>query len=119
MRRSETEALILTRSAFMDFTRYTKPDIIFALLMVEPNTSPATKPPEVLPLLTEFQDVLPADIPEGLLLAREIQHCIDFVPGASIPNKPAYRMNPTEYKELQRQVTELMDKGLIRESMSP
>nr|KAJ0194330.1 hypothetical protein LSAT_V11C800427110 [Lactuca sativa] len=119
MRRSETEALILTRSAFMDFTWDTKPDIMFALLMVEPNTSPSTKPPEVLPLLTEFQDVLPADIPEGLRLAREIQHCIDFVPGATIRNKPAYRMNPTEYKELQRQVTELLDKGLIRESMSP
>ncbi|KAA0067206.1 hypothetical protein E6C27_scaffold418G00080 [Cucumis melo var. makuwa] len=31
----------------------------------------------------------------------------------------AYRTNPTETKEIQRQVEELMDKGYIRESMSP
>lgn len=53
------------------------------------------------------------------LLVREIQHCIDFIPGASIPNKSAYRMNLAHYVELQQQVTELLEKGLIRESMSP
>ena len=40
------------------------------------------------------------------------------MPGASIPNHPAYRSNPKETKELQRQVDELMMKGYIRESMS-
>ncbi|GJS91965.1 RNA-directed DNA polymerase [Tanacetum coccineum] len=34
-----------------------------------------------------------------------------FVSGSSIPNKPAYRMNPKEYEELQRQVTKLLEKG--------
>nr|GFA61656.1 reverse transcriptase domain-containing protein [Tanacetum cinerariifolium] len=48
-----------------------------------------------------------------------LQHCIDFIPGSDIPNRPAYRMNPKEFAELQRQVTELIKKGLIRESMSP
>jgi len=41
------------------------------------------------------------------------------VPRASIPNRPAYRSNLEETKELQRQVDELMMKGYIRESMSP
>ncbi|GKC15225.1 putative CCCH-type zinc finger family protein [Tanacetum coccineum] len=41
------------------------------------------------------------------------------VKGSAIPNRPAYRMNPKEFAELQRQVTELLEKGLIRESMSP
>ncbi|XP_072073865.1 uncharacterized protein [Arachis hypogaea] len=49
----------------------------------------------------------------------EIEHQIDFIPGASIPNRPAYRSNPEETKELQRQVEELLAKGHIRESMSP
>ncbi|GKG17773.1 hypothetical protein Tco_0372071, partial [Tanacetum coccineum] len=68
-------------------------------------------------LLNEFKDVFPEEIPVGLPVIREIQHCIDFLPGASIPNKPAYRMNPKEFAELHRQVTELLEKGLIRESM--
>jgi len=32
---------------------------------------------------------------------------------------PAYRMNPQETQEVQRQVDELLSKGLIRESLSP
>ncbi|XP_052487953.1 uncharacterized protein LOC128041692 [Gossypium raimondii] len=55
----------------------------------------------------------------GLPPLRGIEHQIDFIPGATIPNRPAYRTNPEETKELQRQVTELMDKGYIRESLSP
>nr|GEV55670.1 reverse transcriptase domain-containing protein [Tanacetum cinerariifolium] len=39
--------------------------------------------------------------------------------GSVIPNKPAYRMNPKEFKELHRQVNELLEKRLICESMSP
>jgi len=50
---------------------------------------------------------------------RGIESQIDFVPGASIPNLPAYRSNLEESKELQRQVDELMEKGYIRESMIP
>jgi len=48
-----------------------------------------------------------------------IKHHIDLVPGASIPNCPAYRSNLEEMKELQRQVDELMMKGYIHENMSP
>ncbi|RVW13255.1 Transposon Ty3-G Gag-Pol polyprotein [Vitis vinifera] len=48
-----------------------------------------------------------------------IEHQIDSVPGATIPNQPAYRSNPEETKELQRQVEELLTKGHVRKSMSP
>jgi hypothetical protein len=70
-------------------------------------------------LLQEFKDIFPEDIPSGLPPIKGIEHQIDLVPGASIPNKPAYRSNPEESKELQRQVEELMSKGYIRERMSP
>ncbi|GJR09797.1 putative nucleotidyltransferase, ribonuclease H [Tanacetum coccineum] len=55
----------------------------------------------------------------GLPPMRNVQHCIDLVPGATFPNKAAYRINPTENVELQKQVDELLKKGLVRESMSP
>ena len=62
--------------------------------------------------------MFPDDTSSELPPLRGIEHQIDFVPEASIPNRPAYRSNPEEMKELQRQVDELMEKGYIRESMS-
>ena len=70
-------------------------------------------------LLQEFDDVFPDDTPSGLPPLRGIEHQIDFVPGASIPNRPSYRKNPEEMTRLQRQVYELIDKGYIHESISP
>ncbi|XP_016752743.1 uncharacterized protein, partial [Gossypium hirsutum] len=69
-------------------------------------------------LLQDYEDVF-SEAPKGLPPLRGIEHQIDLVPGASIPNRPAYRCNPEETKELQRQVEELLDKGYIRESLSP
>jgi hypothetical protein len=73
----------------------------------------------VVSLLQEYEDVFPNDVPSGLPPIRGIEHQIDFVPDATIPNRPAYRSNPKETKELQRQVEELLAKGHVRESMSP
>jgi hypothetical protein len=46
-------------------------------------------------------------------------HQIDLIPGASLPNRAAYRTNPEETKEIQRQVQELLGNGYVRESLSP
>ncbi|XP_052489816.1 uncharacterized protein LOC105763661 [Gossypium raimondii] len=67
----------------------------------------------------EFGDIFPEEVPNGLPPIRGIEHQIDFVLGAAIPNRPAYRSNPEETKELEKQVVELMEKGYIRESLSP
>ncbi|XP_057982336.1 uncharacterized protein LOC131167551 [Malania oleifera] len=55
----------------------------------------------------------------GLPPISGIEHQIDFIPGATIPNRSAYRSSPEETKEIQRQVEELLAKGHVRESMSP
>ncbi|KAH0720178.1 hypothetical protein KY284_005208 [Solanum tuberosum] len=66
-----------------------------------------------------FDDVFPDDTPKGLPPLRGIEHQIDFVPRSQLPKRPAYRSNLEETKELQRQVEELLEKGFVRESMSP
>jgi len=58
-------------------------------------------------------------VPAGLPPIHGIEHQIDLVPGASLPNHPAYCTNPEETKEIQRQVKELLDRGYVRESLSP
>ncbi|WZZ15735.1 hypothetical protein YC2023_108824 [Brassica napus] len=76
-------------------------------------------PAEMQGLMDQYKDVFPEEIPAGLPPLRGIEHQIDFVPGAPLPNRAAYRVNPEEAKELERQVQDLMDKGYIRESLSP
>jgi hypothetical protein len=76
-------------------------------------------PPAVTNILQEFEDIFPAEIPPGLPLMRRIEHQIDLILGATLPNRVAYRTNPKETKELQHQVQELLDRGYVRESLSP
>ncbi|GJU97550.1 hypothetical protein Tco_1326821 [Tanacetum coccineum] len=91
---------------------------VFTLVVVEENEIISEARLQVQPLLKEFADVITNDILPGLLAIRDIPHCIDFIPGFAIQNIPAYRMNSKEFTELQRQVTELLAKWLIRDSMS-
>ena len=76
-------------------------------------------PSVVVSLLQEYDDVFPNDVPSGLPPIREIEHQIDYVPGATIPNRSAYRSNLEETKEFQRQVEELLTKGHVKESINP
>jgi hypothetical protein len=59
-------------------------------------------PHAITNLLQEFKDVFPTEIFMGLPPLRGIEHQIDLIPGASLPNRAAYRTNPDEMKEIQR-----------------
>nr|KYP49388.1 hypothetical protein KK1_028826 [Cajanus cajan] len=72
-----------------------------------------TLPKEVKILLKEFDDLFPPEGPVGLPLLRGIEHQIDLMPGASLPNRPAYWTNPQETKEIESQVQELLEKGWV------
>jgi hypothetical protein len=59
------------------------------------------------------------ELPHSLPPIRIISHHIDLIIGANLPNKSAYRLTPKENEEVKNQVQELLDKGLVRESLSP
>jgi len=69
-------------------------------------------------LVKEFYDVF-QDTPKGLPPLRGIEHQIYLIPGSSLPNRPAFRTNPSETREIHQQVEELIAKGLVQDSMSP
>ena len=69
--------------------------------------------------LQDFADVFPTELLDQLLPQREIQHFIDFIPGASLPNLPHYQLSPSQSAELQRQVEDLLRRSFIGESHSP
>jgi hypothetical protein len=52
-------------------------------------------------------------------LVRDTSHHIYLIPRLTLPNKFPYRMTPIESEEVNRQVQDLLDRGLIKESLSP
>jgi hypothetical protein len=78
-----------------------------------------SSPPAVSNILQEYSDVFPCEIPPGLPPIRGIEHQIDLISSTSLPNHVPYWTNLEETKEIQRQVQELLDKGYVRESLSP
>ena len=76
--------------------------LLYKEALLNTNELDLTLPSSIVSLLQEYEDVFPEETPHGLPPSRGIEHQIDFVPGATIPNQPAYRSNPKEIKELQR-----------------
>ena len=54
---------------------------------------------DALPVVREFKDVFPDEIPQ-LPPKREIDFSIDLVPGAALVSRAPYRMSPPELMEL-------------------
>ncbi|XP_024017846.1 uncharacterized protein LOC112090539 [Morus notabilis] len=70
-----------------------------------------------IPVVDEFTDIFPDELP-GLPPDREIEFCIDLVPGTAPISIPPYRMAPAEMKELRTQLEKLAEKGYIRNNSS-
>jgi hypothetical protein len=69
-------------------------------------------------MLIEFEDVFPTDQP-GIPSERSVAMEIALEEGAKPVAKPAFRLSPAEMDELKKQLSLLMEKGLIRPSVSP
>ena len=114
---SPSPVLILNRKPFETSMR--EKGLVLILINSTPSLSAPTVPAAFTPLLQEFCDVFPDDLPPGLPSLRDIQHRIDLVPDAVLPNRAHHRMSPSEHEELSRQVEELIVKGFLRENLSP
>eukprot|EP00253_Pinus_taeda_P011579 PITA_11579 len=82
------------------------------------ETKNKENPLEHLPVIKEFADVFPEEIP-GLPPKRDIDFTIELIPGAAPVLRTPYRMSVPELTELKMQLQELLDKNYIRPSVSP
>ena len=76
-------------------------------------------PKEVSNLLQKYKRTLVGDTPNELPPLRDISHQIDFIPGASLPNKVAYKMTLDQNAKVSRQINDLLSKGPIQKSLIP
>jgi hypothetical protein len=97
----------------LHFSLIGKPKVILT------STNLDDLPIEIKTMLDEFVDIIVDELPNALPPMRSISHHIDLIPGESFPNKAAYRITPQENEEVRRQVQELLDKGLVKEILSP
>jgi len=68
------------------------------------ESEPKVLSPQVEKLLKEFDDYFPMMVLRDCHLILGIKHQIDFVPGASLPNRSTYGMNLEETKDIESQV---------------
>ncbi|KAA0037923.1 putative DNA/RNA polymerases superfamily protein [Cucumis melo var. makuwa] len=73
---------------------------------------------EDVPMVKEFLDVFSDDL-LGLPPDKEIEFTIELLPGTALISQAPYRMAPSELKELEVQLQELVIKDYIRSSVSP
>ncbi|KAL4643924.1 hypothetical protein ACB092_02G126200 [Castanea dentata] len=104
-RKTKKQAIFYAKASDVNSAFYTNQPI-FVLFYKETcfntNEFDESLPSVVVSFLQEYKDVFPNDVPSGLPTIRGIEHQIDFVLSATIPNRQAYRSNPVEIKELQR-----------------
>ncbi|GJV31958.1 hypothetical protein Tco_1392358 [Tanacetum coccineum] len=69
-------------------------------------------------IVRDFPEVFLDDL-SGLPQVREIEFCIDLIPGALPVVRSLYRLDLSKMLELSNQLKELQEKGFIRQSHSP
>lgn len=92
---------------------------IWATVLISPVSDKHTigVPAEVQALLTEFEDVFQE--PQSVPPSRVHDHAIHLLPGTVPVNVRPYRYSPLQKDEIERQVAEMLQAGLIVPSISP
>lgn len=92
---------------------------VLRLLYVKNQAAPqfdGNIPPVLLKLLQQYSDVFTP--PQGLPPSRSCDHAIQLVEGARPVNIKPYRYAPAIKDEIEKQVVEMLQKGIIQESTS-
>uniref|UniRef100_A0ACD5ZDX5 Uncharacterized protein n=1 Tax=Avena sativa TaxID=4498 RepID=A0ACD5ZDX5_AVESA len=87
------------------------------LLQPEKNSGECELPDEAAPLLEEYQVLF--EEPTELPPPRQFDHAIPLLPGAKPVNLRPYRYNPAQKDEVERQIKQMLEQGIIRFSTSP
>jgi hypothetical protein len=74
---------------------------------------------ELRALLDQYKDVFPEGLPPGMPPKRNVVHPIPLEPGTKPVYRPMYRLSPEEKEECEKQVKDLLEKGLVQPSNSP
>ncbi|XP_048554173.1 ABC transporter C family member 10-like [Triticum urartu] len=95
--------------------------IEFAYTIIEPSVlteeNAATVLPKIQELIDEYQDVF--SIPVGLPRERACDHSIPLIPGARPFSLRPYRLVPELKDEVEKQIQEMLDSGVIKRSSNP
>lgn len=114
----KSKVMLLSGKGFLQEIKYQ--EINFALIgkpkVVLTSTNLNDLLEEIKNMLNEFIDIVVDEFLDKFPPIRSINHHIDLIPGANLPNKAAYRMTPRENEEIKNQVQELLDKGIIEEA---
>ncbi|GJW86727.1 putative reverse transcriptase domain-containing protein [Tanacetum coccineum] len=78
-------------------------------MMKKEETVASKKRIEDVPVVRDFPEVFPEDLP-GLPPTRQVEFHIELIPGAAPVARAPYRLAPAEMKELAEQLKELSDK---------
>lgn len=90
---------------------------VVELCSVELAIKDSDIPAEVSQLLLEFAPIF--EEPKGLPPIRAFDHSIPLLPEAKPVNLCRYRYNPAQKDEIERQVAEMLQQGVIQPSVSP
>ncbi|KAG2724559.1 hypothetical protein I3760_01G023500 [Carya illinoinensis] len=80
---------IVSENQFLEDAKETR-EVWMLVVKGEETADSHDIPPQVQYLLTEFEGLMLQELPEGLPSMLDIQHHIDLILGASLPNLPHY-----------------------------
>ena len=86
---------IYNRGKFLVESKETKQQ--FSLVVKEKVGATIEVPEKMKPMLEEFQRIVHDELPNELPPIRDIQHDIDLIPRAGLPNLPHYWINTKEF----------------------